>query len=389
MDTFTIKDKVAVAGIGETKYYKRGTAPESEFRLALEAIIRAADDAGIDVAEIDGIASYSNDRNDSIRVATALGLPELRFSNMVWGGGGGGGSAAIGNAAAAIAAGYAKCVVVYRGLAQGQFGRFGQTPAMKTIAAPYSYAWPYGITTPAQWIAIRTRRFMHEHHVTQDALAAIALASYHHAQFNPRAVMYGKPLTRQAYDESRWIVEPFHLYDCCLENDGAAAVIVTSAERARDLRQKPAYLMAAAQGSDYRQGAGADNMPDYTTSNFKTLAPRLYKMAGIEPNDVDVAQVYENFTGAVMLSIIEHGFCHPDEAQNFFTLENLTAPDGKLPLNTSGGNLAECYMHGLELIVEAVRQVRGTSTCQVKDAEISLVASGPMVAPVSDLILHR
>lgn len=389
MDTFTIKDKVAVAGIGETKYYKRGTAPESEFRLALEAIIRAADDAGIDVAEIDGIASYSNDRNDSIRVATALGLPELRFSNMVWGGGGGGGSAAIGNAAAAIAAGYAKCVVVYRGLAQGQFGRFGQTPAMKTIAAPYSYTWPYGITTPAQWIAIRTRRFMHEHHVTQDALAAIALASYHHAQFNPRAVMYGKPLTRQAYDESRWIVEPFHLYDCCLENDGAAAVIVTSAERARDLRQKPAYLMAAAQGSDYRQGAGADNMPDYTTSNFKTLAPRLYKMAGIEPNDVDVAQVYENFTGAVMLSIIEHGFCHPDEAQNFFTLENLTAPDGKLPLNTSGGNLAECYMHGLELIVEAVRQVRGTSTCQVKDAEISLVASGPMVAPVSDLILHR
>jgi acetyl-CoA acetyltransferase len=308
---------------------------------------------------------------------------------MVWGGGGGGGSAAIGNAAAAIAAGYAKCVVVYRGLAQGQFGRFGQTPAMKTIAAPYSYTWPYGITTPAQWIAIRTRRFMHEHHVTQDALAAIALASYHHAQFNPRAVMYGKPLTRQAYDESRWIVEPFHLYDCCLENDGAAAVIVTSAERARDLRQKPAYLMAAAQGSDYRQGAGADNMPDYTTSNFKTLAPRLYKMAGIEPKDVDVAQVYENFTGAVMLSIIEHGFCHPDEAQNFFTLENLTAPDGKLPLNTSGGNLAECYMHGLELIVEAVRQVRGTSTCQVKDAEISLVASGPMVAPVSDLILHR
>ena len=389
MEAFTVKDKVAVAGIGETKYYKRGTAPESEFRLALEAIIRAAEDAGIEITEIDGIASYSNDRNDSIRVATALGLPELRFSNMVWGGGGGGGSAAIGNAAAAIVAGYAKCVVVYRGLAQGQFGRFGQTPAMKTIAAPYSYTWPYGITTPAQWIAIRTRRFMHEHDVTQDALAAIALASYHHAQFNPRAVMYGKPLTRQAYDESRWIVEPFHLYDCCLENDGAAAVIVTSAERARDLRQKPAYLMAAAQGSDYRQGAGADNMPDYTTSNFKTLAPRLYQMAGIEPKDVDVAQVYENFTGAVMLSIIEHGFCAPDEAKHFFTLENLLAPDGKLPLNTSGGNLAECYMHGLELIVEAVRQVRGTSTCQVKDAEISLVASGPMVAPVSDLILHR
>ncbi len=245
------------------------------------------------------------------------------------------------------------------------------------------------MSTPAQWIALRTRRFMHEHRVTQDALAAIALACYHHAQFNPRAIMYGRPLTRKAYDESRWIVEPFHLYDCCLENDGAAAVILTSAERARDLKQRPAYVMAAAQGSDFRQGAAGENVPDYTTSNFKTLAPRLYAMAGIAPRDVDVAQVYENFTGAVMTSIVEHGFCHPDEVPEFFTVENLTAPKGRLPINTSGGNLAECYMHGLELIIEAVRQVRGQSTCQVPDAEIALVASGPMVAPVSDLIVRR
>ncbi len=139
METFTIKDKTAIVGVGETTYYKRGGAPESEFRLALKAILRAADDAGIDVAEIDGIASYSNDRNDSMRVATALGLPELRFSNMFWGGGGGGGSGAIGNAAAAIAAGFAKCVVVYRALAQGQFMRFGQAPALKTIAGPWAY----------------------------------------------------------------------------------------------------------------------------------------------------------------------------------------------------------------------------------------------------------
>ncbi len=389
MDEFTIKDKVAVVGVGETTYYKRGGAPESEFQLALKAILRAADDAGIEVTEIDGIASYSNDRNDSVRVATALGLPELRFSNMFWGGGGGGGSGAIGNAAAAIVAGFARCVVVYRALAQGQFMRFGQAPALKTISGPWAYTWPYGMSTPAQWIALRTRRFMHDHNVTQDALAAIALACYHHAQFNPRAIMYGRPLTRKAYDESRWIVEPFHLYDCCLENDGAAAVILTGAERARDLKQRPAYVMAAAQGSDYRQGAAGENLPDYTTSNFKTLAPRLYAMAGIAPKDVDVAQVYENFTGAVMTSIVEHGLCHPDEVMDFFTVENLTAPGGKLPINTSGGNLAECYMHGLELIIEAVRQVRGASTCQVPDAEIALVASGPMVAPVSDLLLRR
>jgi acetyl-CoA acetyltransferase len=389
MSEFTVKDKAAIVGIGETKYYKRGQAPVSEFRLALEAILRACEDAGIDAHQLDGIASYSNDRNDSVRVATALGLPELRFSNMFWGGGGGGGSGAIGNAAAAIAAGYANYVVVYRALAQGQFGRFGQTPAMKTISGGPAYTWPYGMSTPAQWIALRTRRFMHEHNLTQDPIAAIALACYHHAQFNPRAVMYGRPLTRKMYDESRWIVEPFHLYDCCMENDGAAAVILTTPDRARDMKQRPAWIMAAAQGSDFRQGAGAENNPDYSTSNFKTLAPRLYEMAGIKPKDVDVAQVYENFTGAVMTSLVEHGFCSPDGVMEFCTFENLTWPNGKLPINTSGGNLAECYMHGLELIIEAARQVRGTSTCQVKDAEISMVVSGPMVAPVSDLILHR
>jgi acetyl-CoA acetyltransferase len=385
----TIKDKVAVAGIGETTYYKRGTAPVSEFRLACEAIIKAADDAGIKVTDIDGIASYADDRNDASRLATALGIPDLAFANMFWGGGGGGGSGAVANAAAGIAAGYAKNVVVFRALAQGQFGRFGQGSRAPSISGPAAYTLPYGLMSAAQMFAMKVQRFMYDHHVEQDAFAAVALASYHHAQFNPRAVMHGRPLTREAYYESRWIVEPFHLFDCCLENDGAAAVILTSAERARDMKQKPAYLMAAAQGSDYRQNASAHNQPDYATSNFKTLAPRLYEMAGIGPKDVDVVQSYENFTGGVVMSLVEHGFFSADEVNEFCTFENFAAPDGKLPLNTSGGNLAECYMHGLELVVEAVRQVRGTSTCQVKDAEIALVASGPMVTPVSDLILRR
>ena len=385
----TIKDKVAIAGIGETTYYKRGTAPVSEFRLACEAIIKAADDAGIKVTDIDGIASYADDRNDASRLATALGIPDLAFANMFWGGGGGGGSGAVANAAAGIAAGYAKNVVVFRALAQGQFGRFGQGSRAPSISGPAAYTLPYGLMSAAQMFAMKVQRFMYDHDVQQDAFAAVALASYHHAQFNPRAVMHGRPLTREAYYESRWIVEPFHLFDCCLENDGAAAVILTSAERARDMKQKPAYLMAAAQGSDYRQNASAHNQPDYATSNFKTLAPRLYEMAGIGPRDVDVVQSYENFTGGVVMSLVEHGFFSADEVNEFCTFENFSAPDGKLPLNTSGGNLAECYMHGLELVVEAVRQVRGTSTCQVKDAEIALVASGPMVTPVSDLILRR
>ena len=385
---YTIKDKVAIVGIGETKYYKHGGAPVSEFQLTLEAILKAADDAGIAVTDIDGFASYSNDRNDPPRLQAALGLPDLAFSNMFWGGGGGGGSGAVANAAAALVAGYARCVVVFRGLAQGTFGRFGQARSAGKVSYPGSYTAPYGLMSPAQSFAMRVRRFMHDHHVEQEALKAISLASYYHAQFNPRAVMYGRPLSSEDYDQSRWIVEPFHLFDCCLENDGAAALMLTTAERARDLKQKPAYLLAAAQGSDYRQAAPAHNAPDYATSNFKTVAKRLYAMAGIEPEDVDVCQSYENFTGGVMMSLVEHGFCEPDEVNEFMTFDHFKAPDGKLPLNTSGGNLAECYMHGLELITEAVRQVRGTSTAQVPNVRISMVCSGPMVQPVSDLILH-
>ncbi len=387
-ELFTVKDKVAVAGIGESKYYKRGQAPVPEFKLAVEAITKAAADAGIAVTDIDGFASYSDDRNSAVRLAAALGLPQLRFANMMWGGGGGGGSGAVGNAAAAIVAGYAKHVCVFRALAQGQFGRFGQAPPVKTVSGPPAYTLPYGMAVPAHWVALRTRRFMHDHGINQDPLRAVAMADYYHAQFNPRAVMYGHPLTREEYDNSRWIAEPFHLYDCCMENDGAAAVILTSAERARDLKQKPVYVMAAAQGAPYRGWASVENAPDYASSNFKSLAPRLYEMAGIAPKDVDVAQVYEHFSGAVMISLVEHGFCKPDEVMEYVTFENITAPGGKLPINTSGGNIAECYMHGLELVTEAVRQCRGTSTCQKPNAKISLVVSGPMVAPVSDLLLH-
>jgi acetyl-CoA acetyltransferase len=388
-DERTIRGKVAIAGLAETTYYKRGQATDPEFKMALQAIIAAADDAGIDVTEIDGFASYSNDRNDPVRLATALGLPQLKLSNMFWGGGGGGGSGAVANAAAAIVAGYADTVVVYRSLAQGQFGRFGQGSGANVARGAGAFTSPYGLMSPAQSFAMRVRRFMHDHGTEQAAFRAISLASYQHAQHNPRAVMHGRELTEEIYDNSRWIVEPFHLFDCCMENDGAAAVILTSAERARDLKQTPAYVLAAMQGSDYRQGATAHNAPDYATSNFKTVAPRLYEHAGITPGDVDVLQSYENFTGGVLMSVVEHGFCEPDEANELFTLDHLSAPDGKLPLNTSGGNLAECYMHGLELIIEAARQVRGESTCQVPNANISMVGSGPMVQPVSDLVLAR
>ena len=383
----TIRGRVAVVGIGETAYYKHGQAPEPEVTLALQAILRACEDAGLDPRQIDGFASYSNDRNDPSRLAAALGLPELRFSNMQWGGGGGGGSAAVGNAAAAIAAGYADCVVVFRALAQGQFQRFGAAPPTATASGEAALTFPYGLISPAQRFAMRVMRFMHDYGITQDAQRAIALASYHHAQSNPRAVMHGRPLTPEAYDASRWIVEPFRLFDCCMENDGAAALVLVSAERAKDLRPRPAYLLGVAQGSEYRNAARAHNAPIYASSSFTTVAPHLYAMAGVGPKDVDVVQSYENFTGGVLMSLVEHEFFAAEEANEFLTLENLTAPAGRLPLNTSGGNLAECYMHGLGLQLEAVRQLRGESTNQVPGARVGMVISGPMVTPVSSMIL--
>jgi acetyl-CoA acetyltransferase len=386
MSRRTLRGRVAVAGIGETTYYKHGRSPDAEFKLAVMAILAAAEDAGIDPRDIDGFASYSNDRNDPSRLAAALGIRELRFANMQWGGGGGGGSAAVGNAAAAVAAGMADCVVVFRALAQGQFARFGLGAAAPTVSGDRAFEVPYGIMSPGQRYAMRAMRFLHEHHIHPSAQRAIALASYHHAQFNPRAVMYGRPLDEETYDNSRWIVEPWRLYDCCMENDGAAALIVVPAERAKDLPHKPTYLLGVAAGSEHRNGAPSHNAPLYGTSSFTTVAPHLYEMAGVGPKEVDVVQNYENFTGGVLMSLIEHGLFMAEEANDVLVKDNLIAPHGKLPLNTSGGNLAECYMHGLELQLEAVRQVRGTSTAQVPDADVSMVNSGPMVTPVSSLI---
>lgn len=384
----SIRGKVAVAGVGESTYYKHGQSPDSEFVLALQAILRAAEDAGIDPTEIDGFASYSNDRNDPSRIAAALGIPDLRFSNMHWGGGGGGVAAAVANGAAAIAAGYADCIVVFRALAQGQFRRFGEAMPDPTVSGDAAYMSPYGVMSPAQKYAMRATRFMHDHNVKNDVLRAIAMTSYQHAQNNPRAIRYGRPLEAETYDESRWIVEPVNrLYDCCQENDGAAALILVSAERARDLKQTPVYLIGAAQGSDHRCGAPAMNASTFASSSFTTVAPRLYQSAGVTADDIDVVQSYENFTTGVMMAVVEHGFCAPEEANEFFTLSNLSANGGKMPLNTSGGNLAECYMHGLGLQLEAVRQIRGQSCNQVPDAKLAMNIAGPMVTPVSSVIM--
>ena len=387
MSARSLRGKVAVVGIGETTYYKHGQSPDSEFKLALRAILAACADAGIDAHAIDGFASYSDERSDAVRLATALGIHRLRSATMQWGGGGGGCCAAVANGAAAIATGQADCVVVFRSLAQGQYGRLGQSASGGTIAGERSWLVPYGVIAPPQRFAMRVTRYMHEHGVRQEALRAIALASYRHAQNNPRAVMYGKPLSEERYDASRWIVEPFHLFDCCMENDGAAALILMDAERAAQLTPHPVYVLGAAAGADERYGSQAHNSPAYASANFRTVARDLFEMAGVTPAEVGSVQSYENFTGGVVMALAEHGFFAPQAANEFLTADNLSATGGRLPLNTSGGNLAECYMHGFELVLEAVRQVRGTSCNQVARNDVALVIGAPMVAPASNLML--
>lgn len=199
--------------------------------------------------------------------------------------------------------------------------------------------------------------------------------------------MYKRELSPQAYDEARWTVEPWRLYDCCQENDGAAALVVVAADVAKNLPGNPAYVLAGAQGADRRYAAPVHNGDRYASSDFRTVASRLWAMADMTPADVDVIQSYENFTGGVVMSLGEHGICAAEEVDEALTLENLLAPGGRSPLNTSGGNLAEAYIHGLELVVETVRQIQGRSCNQVPEAKVGLVSSGPMVAPASSLLV--
>jgi acetyl-CoA acetyltransferase len=383
-------DRTAIVGVGETEYAKHGGITDrTEFALCCEAIRKAADDAGIDVKEIDGFSTYAAERHEPVQVQVALGIPELRWSNMVFGAGGGGCSGAVMNAAMAVYAGLCKYVVVYRSLAQGQYERYG---LYRARPAGGSYMAPFGLMTPAQMVALTFRRHMYQHNTPADVLAHVAVTFREHAHRNPRALMAGKPLTFEMHQQSRMIADPFRLYDCCVETDGAGALIVTSRERARDLKQKPVRILAAAQASGPNWGlgpTGSHNMPfeDYASTNSKLLGRILFGMAGLKPDDLDCAQIYDAFTGLLVMALEDFGICRPGEAASFIKAGNLAWPNGKLPSNTAGGLLSEGYLQGLNLVLEAVRQMRGTSTAQVKDAETCLVTSGGALAHKSALIL--
>jgi acetyl-CoA acetyltransferase len=384
-----LRGQVAVVGIGASEFFKYGRSTESEFAMVCRAILAAADDGGVPVDDIDGFVAYSGDRSEPVRLATALGIRELRLGAMQFGGGGGGSAGHVAIGAAAIAAGLADYVIAYRGCRQGEVGRFGRGVGYGN-SGPSKYVsgydlggaamGPYGAFAAPHRFALRAQRMMAEFGVRQSAMRAVAEASYYHAQANPAAVMRGRTLSDETYDESRWIAEPYHLFDCCQESDAAAAILLTSAERARDLKSVPAYILAAGQSGEYRSGTAAENAPKYAHGSLGTLGPRLYREAGIAVADVDNFQVYDNFTAGVVMALVELGVCSYTDVNEVLTLDNLIAPNGLAPLNTSGGNFAEAYILGMGHHLEAVRQLRGTSPNQVPDAQVSVVTGGPMTS---------
>lgn len=381
-----------IVGVGQSEFTRWGGIQDrSQFQVTAQAILASLQDAGVDPADVDGLTSFSNDSNDAPLMQVALGIPQLRLSGMVWGGGGGGTCGAISMGCAAIEAGHADIVVAYRGLCQGQSRRFGLFGQGRVNG---NFVDPFGVFAPSQMLALSVRRFMHLHPITADHLAEIALSARANANRNPNAVMHDRVLTREQYFAARWIAEPLRLYDCCLETDGAAAVVITTQERARDLKGDAVDILAAAHGSGPGWGSGllsGHNMPDddYASTNGRLLARDLFQRAGLDPKDIDVAQIYDHFSGLVLMALEDYGFCGRGESGEFVASGAIRWPDGKLPLNTSGGQLSEAYVHGLNLVIEGVRQMRGHSTSQVIDAKTCLVTGGLGVSPTSALILGR
>ncbi len=379
-----LRGEVAVVGIGETPYYKRGTSPDPDEKLCLRAIVAACADAGLDPRDVDGFVSYGADLNEAPHLTGQLGTRELRWSTLLWGGGAGPSAAVIATAAAAIYSGQAEVVAVYRSMSESVAGRLSAAVSAGHYLIQYQ---ANGLLAPAQTVGLATQRMIEADGVPRECLRELVLASYHHAQNNPAANAYGKPLTREDYEKSRWVTEPFRLFDCSRENDGAAAMILTSAERARHLAKPPAYVLASGMGGGPGAGALEFNHEPFSGGLAKEVADRMYRNAGLGPSDVDVAQVFINFSGAGVAVMIDHGLCTAESAAEVLTFDNLIAPDGGIPVNTNGGDLGQGFLHGMGNALEAVRQIRGESCNQVPGAEVSLLTGGPMSYLASSALL--
>ena len=385
----TLSGKTAIVGIGATEFSK--DSGRSELRLAAEAVRAAIADAGLQPSDVDGLATFTQDNNTEAAVAREVGIPSLSFFSRIHYGGGAA-CATVQQAAMAVATGVADVVVCYRAFNERSGQRFGQVMSGLAFAPTSSgvdagWVYPMGLSTPAAWVAMAARRYMHEYGATSEDFGRVAVAVRKAAATNPNAFFYERPITLADHQASRWIAEPLHLLDCCQESDGGVAIVVTSAERARDLPHRPVTISAAAQGSGPDQFVMTSYYRDSISGlpEMGVVANQLWRQSGIGPDDVDVAVLYDHFTPFVLMQLEELGFCGRGEAAGFIADGRLEL-DGALPLNPNGGQLGEAYIHGMNGIAEATRQVRGTAVNQIADVENVLVTAGTGV-PTSGLVL--
>jgi acetyl-CoA acetyltransferase len=385
----TLSRKAAIAGIGATEFSKE--SGRSELRLAAECVSHALADAGLSASDVDGLVSFTMDGTAEIALARELGIPELSFFSRIHYGGGAA-AATVQQAALAVASGVAEVVVAYRAFNERSEQRFGQVSSaaagqVNSSGVDNAFHYPMGIATPAATVAMVARRYMHEFGATSEDFGRIAVLDRAHAATNPNAWFHGRPITLAEHQASRWVAEPLHLLDCCQESDGGVALVVTSLERARDLRCPPAVVAAAAQGSGPDQYVMTSYYRDDLAGlpEMGVVGRQLWAQSGLGPSDVDVAVLYDHFTPYVLMQLEELGFCPRGEAPGFIAGDTLSL-GGELPLNPHGGQLGEAYIHGMNGIAEAVRQVRGTAVNQVPGASSVVVTAGTGV-PTSGLVL--
>lgn len=386
-----LRNACSIAGIGETDYLvNSGRDP---LLLALEAIGNAVEDAGLRPADIDGIVTSSIDASGSEQfIASNLGLSNVSYTSEVTGLGGAA-CATVAHAAMAVASGMANHVVCFRAFTPFDFmqgAKHNQSTLWAKASGVGEFLRPFGWSAMIDTFAMGCRRHMHEYGTTSAQLGAIAVAARKHAAMNPKAIRR-EPITIDDHQNSAFVTQPLRELDCLISaNDGACAMIVTTTERAKDLKRPPARIMAAAQSLGSHPGLLwelSPFKPTITESEAAHIAPRLYRMAGLGPQDIDVAQLYDCYTYTQLLLLEDYGFCKKGEGGSFVE-DGRIEIDGDLPVNTHGGHLGEAYIHGFTHILEGVKQMRGTSTAQVQGAETTLVASA-VPGPTSALILGK
>ena len=389
--TMEFAGKTAISGIGATDFSK--DSGRSTLRLAVEACDAAIQDAGLRPQDIDAIVTFTVDVNHEIDVARSLGIKELtHFSRIHHSGGAACGT--IHQAAMAVHSGACKNVLVYRAFNERSEDRFGvgvqgRAATADPIDVDFGWSSPFGLLTPASWVAMFATRYMHEYGATSEDFGRVAVADRKHAANNPAAFFYERPITLEDHQNSRWIVKPLHLLDCCQESDGGQAMVVTTLERARDGRHAPVVIASAAQGS----GEDQQMMKSYYRKEITSIpemglcARQLWADTGLSADDIDAAIIYDHFTPLVLPQLEEFGFCKRGEAKDFIKDGNIEI-GGRLPINTHGGQLGEAYIHGMNGIAEGARLIRGDSVNQPEKVDNVIVTAGTAV-PTSALLLSK